>query len=61
MEVQMLTATAEPKRAAAQMTVGRLFFLEASVGGGVVSVNADVGGARTILTVGSKAAASQLL
>ena len=37
----MVTATPESKRAASGTTVGRLFFLDASVGGRVVSANAD--------------------
>jgi hypothetical protein len=41
----MATATetqiSEPKRAVGEKTVGRLFFLDASVGGKVVSVNAN--------------------
>ena len=45
----MFTATAEPKRAAGKMTVGRLFFLDASVGGRIVSVNADGTNRRVIV------------
>jgi hypothetical protein len=39
--LQMVTATAESKRAGTGKTVGRLFFLDVSVGGRIVSANAD--------------------
>jgi hypothetical protein len=47
----MITATAEPKRG--ETTIGRLFFLDASVGGRVVSVNAD-GSERKVVVNGCR-------
>jgi len=49
----MITATAESKSAAVKMMVGRLFFLDVSVGGRVVSVNAD-GSNRQVIVDGCR-------
>jgi Low-density lipoprotein receptor repeat class B len=47
------TQIPEPKRAASEKTVGRLFFLDASVGGRIVSVNAD-GSDRKVIVNGCR-------
>jgi hypothetical protein len=49
----MFTRTAEPKPAADRKTIGRLFFLDVSVGGRVVSVNAD-GSDREVIADGCR-------
>jgi hypothetical protein len=49
----MITATAEPKSTASKVTQGRLFFLDASVGGRIVSVNAD-GSDRKVIVDGCR-------
>lgn len=49
----MATAAAEQKRAASEKTVGRLFFLDVSAGGRIVSVNAD-GSDRKVIVDGCR-------
>jgi low-density lipoprotein receptor class B len=53
MEIKMIAATAEPNCAASEKAVDRLFFLDASVGGRVVSVDAD-GSNRKIIVDGCR-------
>jgi hypothetical protein len=53
MTVAIETQNSEPKRAAGEKTVGRLFFLDVSVGGRVVSVNAD-GSDRKVIVNGCR-------
>jgi hypothetical protein len=53
MEIKMVTATAESKRAAGEKAIGRLLFLDASVGGRIVSVNAD-GSDRKVIVNGCR-------
>ena len=49
----MITATAEPTGTASKLTLSRLFFLDASVGGRVVSVNVD-GSDRKVIVDGCR-------
>ena len=53
MAITAQTQTSGPERATGNKTVGRLFFLDASVGGRVVSVNAD-GSDRKVIVNGCR-------